>query len=79
MLRVSLLDAIVRKSKIADEARRETHESQALLVAELNHRVKNIFALTRSLLRQSRIERGRAWTISRKTVDQRLVGAGARP
>ena len=54
MLRVSLLDAIVRKTKIADEARRETHESQALLVAELNHRVKNIFALTRSLMRQSR-------------------------
>ena len=53
-LRVSLLDVIVRRADLVERERRSAQESQALLIAELNHRVKNILALIRSLVRQSR-------------------------
>jgi light-regulated signal transduction histidine kinase (bacteriophytochrome) len=53
-LRVSLLDVILRRADLIDRERQATQDSQSLLVAELNHRVKNILALVRSLLRQSR-------------------------
>ena len=53
-LRVSLLDVILRRSDLMERERRSAQESQALLIAELNHRVKNILALIRSLVRQSR-------------------------
>ncbi len=52
-LRVSLLDVIVRRSSIDERQQRSAREGQALLIAELNHRVKNILALIRSLVRQS--------------------------
>ena len=53
-LRVSLLDVILRRVDLVERERRSAQESQALLIAELNHRVKNILALIRSLVRQSR-------------------------
>lgn len=53
-LRVSLLDVILRRADILERERRSAQESQALLIAELNHRVKNVLALIRSLVRQSR-------------------------
>ncbi|WP_246725015.1 HWE histidine kinase domain-containing protein [Beijerinckia sp. L45] len=53
-LRVSLLDVILRRTDLVDRERRIAHESQALLVAELNHRVKNVLAVVGSLIRQSR-------------------------
>ena len=53
-LRVSLLDVILRRADLIDRERQMAQESQLLLVAELNHRVKNILALVRSLVRQSR-------------------------
>ena len=52
-LRVSLLDVILRRSDLVERERRTAQESQAILIAELNHRVKNILALIRSLVRQS--------------------------
>jgi light-regulated signal transduction histidine kinase (bacteriophytochrome) len=52
-LRVSLLDVSLRRSDIAERQQRSAREGQALLIAELNHRVKNILALIRSLVRQS--------------------------
>ena len=52
-LRVSLLDVSLRRSDITERHQRNAQESQALLIAELNHRVKNILALIRSLVRQS--------------------------
>ena len=52
-LRVSLLDVILRRSDITERQQRNAQEGQALLIAELNHRVKNILALIRSLVRQS--------------------------
>lgn len=53
-LRISLLDVIVRRADLIVKERRVAQESQTLLIAELNHRVKNILALIRSLIRQSR-------------------------
>ena len=53
-LRVSLLEVILRRADIVNQERRAAQESQAILIAELNHRVKNILALIRSLVRQSR-------------------------
>ena len=53
-LRVSLLEVILRRADIVNRERRAAQESQAILVAELNHRVKNILALIRSLVRQTR-------------------------
>ena len=52
-LRVSLLDIILRRANLVDRERRVAQESQLLLVAELNHRVKNILAVIRSLVGQS--------------------------
>ena len=53
-LRVSLLDIILRRANLVDRERRVAQEGQLLLVAELNHRVKNILAVIRSLVGQSR-------------------------
>ncbi len=53
-LRVSLLDVILRRSDLLNKERRAAQEGQSLLIAELNHRVKNVLALIRSLVRQSR-------------------------
>ena len=53
-LRVSLLDVILRRSDLLSQERKAAQEGQSLLIAELNHRVKNVLALIRSLVRQSR-------------------------
>ena len=53
-LRVSLLNVILRRANLVDRERKVAQESQLLLVAELNHRVKNVLAVIRSLVRQSR-------------------------
>jgi light-regulated signal transduction histidine kinase (bacteriophytochrome) len=53
-LRIALLEVILRRADIVNNERRAAQESQAILIAELNHRVKNILALIRSLVRQSR-------------------------
>ena len=53
-LRVSLLDVILRRANLVDRERRSAQETQLLLVAELNHRIKNVLAVIRSLVRQSR-------------------------
>ncbi len=55
-LRVSLLDVILRRTDLVDRERRVAQESQALLVAELHHRVKNVLAVVSSLVRQSQQE-----------------------
>ena len=53
-LRISLLEVILNRVDIVNGERRAAQASQAILIAELNHRVKNILALIRSLVRQSR-------------------------
>lgn len=54
MLRASLIEVVLRLSDDAQEERRRAAERQELLIAELNHRVRNILSLIRGLVRQSR-------------------------
>ena len=54
-LRVALLDVVLRRANWVDRERRAAQEGHVLLVAELNHRVKNVLAVIRSLVRQSRL------------------------
>lgn len=53
MLRASLIEVVLRLSDDAQEERRRASERQELLIAELNHRVRNILSLIRGLVRQS--------------------------
>ncbi len=52
-LRITLLEVVVRLTGAAAEQRRASHERQELLIAELNHRVRNILALIRALVSRS--------------------------
>ncbi|WP_336489899.1 HWE histidine kinase domain-containing protein [Methylobacterium nigriterrae] len=53
-LRVTLLEVILRLADSAERERREAQERQELLIAELNHRVRNILNLIRGVVTQSR-------------------------
>ena len=53
-LRISLLEVILHLADQTEEERRRALQRQDLLVAELNHRVRNILALIRGLINQSR-------------------------
>ncbi|KQM98726.1 two-component system sensor histidine kinase/response regulator [Sphingobium sp. Leaf26] len=53
-LRTALLEVILRMSDSADAERQRANEKQELLIAELNHRVRNILSLIRGLLSQTR-------------------------
>ena len=54
MLRASLIEVVLRLSDDAQAERQRASERQELLIAELNHRVRNILSLIRGLVRQSR-------------------------
>ena len=49
-IRQALIEVILRFANDATEERRRSTERQELLIAELNHRVRNILALIRSLV-----------------------------
>ncbi|MBM3929362.1 MAG: response regulator, partial [Sphingomonadales bacterium] len=53
MLRASLIEVVLRLSDDAQAERQRASERQELLIAELNHRVRNILSLIRGLVRQS--------------------------
>jgi light-regulated signal transduction histidine kinase (bacteriophytochrome) len=53
-LRTALLEVVLRLSDSASKERRRAHEQQELLIAELNHRVRNILSLIRGLISQTR-------------------------
>ena len=53
-LRVTLLEVIFRLTDAAEKERRNAQERQELLIAELNHRVRNILALIRGLIAQGK-------------------------
>ncbi|WFL78256.1 HWE histidine kinase domain-containing protein [Altererythrobacter arenosus] len=55
-LRVTLLEVILRLTDMAVQERSRAQEQQELLIAELNHRVRNILNLIRSLVAQSQHE-----------------------
>lgn len=53
-LRVTLLEVMLRMSDEVSRERKRAQEQQELLIAELNHRVRNILNLIRSLVAQSK-------------------------
>ncbi|MCW2350184.1 HWE histidine kinase domain-containing protein [Sphingobium sp. B12D2B] len=53
-LRVGMLEVLIRLSESAGEERQRAQERQELLIAELNHRVRNILSLIRGLVSQTR-------------------------
>ena len=53
-LRVSLLEVILRLTDVTLDERRRNQSRQELLIAELNHRVRNILNLIRGVITQSR-------------------------
>ncbi|RKF20614.1 GAF domain-containing protein [Altericroceibacterium spongiae] len=55
-LRVTLLEIIIRVTDEAIEERRRAQQQQDLLIAELNHRVRNILTLIRGLVSQSQAD-----------------------
>ncbi len=57
-LRATLIEVVLRLSDEAGEARRQASDRQELLIAELNHRVRNILSLIRGLIRQSKPPEG---------------------
>jgi light-regulated signal transduction histidine kinase (bacteriophytochrome) len=59
-LRAGLLELASRGSRNVDAERLRTVERQELLIAELNHRVRNILALIRGLITQTNGEGGDA-------------------
>lgn len=52
-LRVALLEVVLRRSELIASERQVAQESQSLLIAELNHRVKNVLSLVLATTRQS--------------------------
>ena len=64
-LRITLLEVILRLTDAAAQDRKRAGEQQDLLIAELNHRVRNILNLIRGLVNQSRHEATDAVTLTR--------------
>ena len=52
-LRITLLEIILRASKDIADVRKTEAEKQEVLIAELNHRVRNILGLVRGLISQT--------------------------
>ena len=53
MLRTTLIEIVLRVSEASHVERKQAAERQEVLIAELNHRVRNILNLIRSLVRQT--------------------------
>ncbi len=53
-LRVTLLEVVLRMSDTSLKERAKAQESQEILIAELNHRVRNILNLIKGLINQSK-------------------------
>lgn len=57
-LRATLIEVVLRLADEASAERQQASARQELLIAELNHRVRNILGLIRGLIRQSSTESG---------------------
>jgi light-regulated signal transduction histidine kinase (bacteriophytochrome) len=55
-IRSALIEVILRVAENADVARERVSARQEVLIAELNHRVRNVLALIRSVIKQSRVD-----------------------
>ncbi|MDQ1154480.1 HWE histidine kinase domain-containing protein [Brevundimonas sp. SORGH_AS_0993] len=53
-LRATLIEVVLRMADEATIQRQQANERQELLIAELNHRVRNILGIIRGLIRQSK-------------------------
>ncbi|RYY29457.1 MAG: GAF domain-containing protein [Sphingomonadales bacterium] len=53
-LRATLIEVVLRLAEEATVQRQQAHARQELLIAELNHRVRNILGVIRGLIRQSK-------------------------
>lgn len=53
-LRATLIEVVLRMADEATTQRQQANERQELLIAELNHRVRNILGVIRGLIRQSK-------------------------
>lgn len=53
-LRITFLEVVLRLVEEASRERKHASEKQELLIAELNHRVRNILSLVRSLINQTK-------------------------
>lgn len=71
-LRATLIEVVLRLSDEAQLERQAATDRQELLIAELNHRVRNILSLIRGLIRQSRPDTGTSIEDFVKTIDQRV-------
>ncbi|MGV0879290.1 HWE histidine kinase domain-containing protein [Martelella sp. FLE1502] len=54
-LRIMLLEVVLRLTEEAGRERNRANEQQELLIAELNHRVRNILGLVRGLISQTSV------------------------
>ncbi|MBW0144697.1 HWE histidine kinase domain-containing protein [Sphingomicrobium clamense] len=53
-LRATLIEVVLRLADEANQERKAANDRQELLIAELNHRVRNILSLIRGLIRQAK-------------------------
>ncbi|MEP7315258.1 MAG: HWE histidine kinase domain-containing protein [Sphingomicrobium sp.] len=71
-MRATLIEVVLRMSDEASVERQAASDRQELLIAELNHRVRNILSLIRGLIRQSKPPEGSSLEDFVMTVDQRV-------
>jgi light-regulated signal transduction histidine kinase (bacteriophytochrome) len=55
-IRAALIEVTLRVSEHTDEARRRLIDRQETLIAELNHRLRNVFGLMRALVQQTKAD-----------------------
>lgn len=71
-LRATLIEVVLRLADEATAERQQANERQELLIAELNHRVRNILGVIRGLIRQSKPKEGSNVEDFVKLVDGRV-------
>ena len=71
-LRATLIEVVLRLADEASIERKAASERQELLIAELNHRVRNILSLIRGLIRQSKPGEGSSMEDFVATIDGRI-------
>lgn len=72
MLRTTLIEVVLRISEEAHAERQLATDRQEILIAELNHRVRNILSLIRALVQRSRTHAGSIEDYVRET-DNRIT------
>jgi light-regulated signal transduction histidine kinase (bacteriophytochrome)/CheY-like chemotaxis protein len=71
-LRATLIEVVLRLADEASAERQQANERQELLIAELNHRVRNILGVIRGLIRQSKPKDGSTVEDFVRLVDGRI-------